>query len=384
MLVQVCVKHPDLINLPYTSTSADYSTGTTLTVANGTIFSANDYILIDKYGSPVAEMAQVASSSSTSITLISNLQFPHQNGSSVTKMTYNQFQIARSNTGIGGTYNVIYTGGFAVSQADESTYNDINGNSAYSYQVYYYNSTAGYLSASGGEALASNLPLYTLGSIQDRTLSIYVDRNSEFISKQSIADWCNEFMARINRSVTDSETTLFANFAILNFIGEYIDLTNQNIETIFLVEYSTDGGITYTDSILPMDSRIKAGNPLSIYTYKYMGEKLFIYSGTGNSTTSNFPTNYPVRVWFYTQQPLLINSADTLPAVYRSYSDVFVDYCLMRANEQSRRLSESAAYYYSKLFKGTQQNPASVTDMINSVRSRIDQGNKAMSLTWLN
>lgn len=363
-----------------------YSTGLDIVVDNGTLFNTGDYIVVERYGSSQCEIGQVASTGATSITLVGDLFFPHSVDSPITLINYNQYQVWRSITGVGGTYLQLGANqGFQLSQPLFSQITDPAGIASYSYKVRYANTTASFYSQFGPEMPAGGYPFSSLGSIQDRVLTLFVDTNGEFINRNSITDWTNELIGRLNRDVTDSESNLFANFLTFTPDGsEYTDMSPYDIESYLLLEYSSDGGQTFPSVISPMDSRIKAASPYSNYSYKLEGDKLFIYSQQypSNGTNYGFPVNDIVRVWYFTQQPQLTSQSDLLPNVYRSYSDVFVDYCMMRASEQSRRLSETGSWYYKKLFTGSNLNTGSYQSIVDSVKLRIGQGNKSMALTW--
>lgn len=386
MPARIKVYPPPVTDSPSTQITTNYTTGTTLVVQNTTDFEINDYLLIERIGSAQAELGQISSiTNATTLVLVGALKFPHNIDTQVTRIDYNQFKVYRSTTGVGGTYILLDTEPFDWDQSF-TWYIDQSGIAAYSYKTTMWNSTTSVESLASGENPAGGFPFYALGRVQSRVLQLYVDETGEFIAESSIADWCNELTTKLNRAVTGTESALFVNS--VNFIpgnNEYTDLTTYNVEGIALIEYSTDGGVTFNnDTINPMDMRIKATNPTSLYSYKLIDQKLFIYNSTATTAAvPDFPAAYTVRMWFYTQQPLMSFKSDYIPTVYRSFSDVYVDYCMMRANEQSRRFQESAAYYYNKLFKGDSKNDPTIKIIIDSVSSRIGQGNKSMATTWL-
>ncbi len=378
MPARISTFHPPIERNPLTFISGGYTSGTTLNVQNTADFLANDYLLIEVYGTPTAEICQVGTiTGASSITLTGTLQFGHPPDAFVTKIDYNQYQVYISTTGIGGTYTQI-TPNRSISVAQQfSTFTDPTALSTYSYKTRWINTTTGAQSLFTTELPASGFPFYSLGSLQQRVLDLYVDSQGSFITIDSINNWSNELLARANREVTESESTLFVDFTTFTpGTSEYTDITSYGVESIALIEYSSDGGLTYRpDTINPTDPRIKSSNTSSYYSYKIINQKLFVYA-YGNSNVPAFPSNYMVRMWYFTQQPQLTLQSDLLPIVYRSFSDVWVDYCMTRANEQSRRLSESATYFDKRFLDGFKS-------MTESIKSRINQGNKTMATSWI-
>lgn len=364
------INHIDLENLPQSFVSLAAVPGDqVLYVKNSAGFGYQDYIVTGVYGDPQSEIVSVSANPSSNTQIpVTTVSFPRPADTQVNKIPFNSIKIYRSATGTGGTYLLLTQIPIAVNQPF-STFIDYEAVSPYSYRYTFYNSNLNIETEFSSEMPYDGFPFWSLNSIQRRVLKIYVDNLGEFISPDSITDWCNELTARLNREVTDSESALFANFFTFTPGGaEYTDISAYGVEAIHRIDYSTDG-VNFLSTINPMDFRVPSQNPTSFYTWVMEGNNLFI--------GQQFPSNYVVRVWYFGQQPMLQQDSDTIPAVYRSFSDVYVDYCLMRASEQSRRLSESATYYDRKFIDG-------MRSCVESVRSRINQGNKSMATTWLN
>ena len=366
------ISHPNISQLPQTLINLPSLAGdSVLYVQNSTVFPQGNYVCAGQYGDPQAETLLVSGAApSVSQITVGNVGFPHPLDTPVTLMPFTVVKAYVSTTGLGGTYTFLSSVPIQVSQS-YTTFTDYASNPVYSYRFTFYNPNLNVETDYSAEIPYSGFPLYSLQSIVKRVLGLYVDNLGEFISPASITDWCNELLARVNREVTDSESALFANFITFTpGSAEYTDMSSYNMEVIHLIEYSTDGGANYYDTINPTDSRIRSLNPTSTYTWFMEGDKLFI---TGPSAPNS---NFVVRVWYYAQQTPLLQQSDTLPTIYRSYSDVWVDYCMVRASEQSRRLSESATYYDRKFIDG-------FTTIVENVRGRINQGNKSISTTWI-
>lgn len=374
------IAHPDITTLPQTFVSNAAIPGdTTLYVQNASDFGVLQYVVVAPYGNPTAQILAINGANPSLNQIQVTPQFGYAVDTSVTQIPFNTIRVYRSLTGLGGTYTLLTQIAIQVDQ-DFTSYTDFGAVSPYSYRYTFYNAQLNVESDYSSEVPYNGFPFYSLNSIQQRVLGLYVDQNAEFIALSSIANWTNELLGKFNREVTDSESAPFATFTTFTpGTSESTDLSSYNIESIFLVEYSTNGGLGWNaDTINPMDSRIKANNPTSAYSYKFFGNEFFVYSTStaAGSQVYSFPSTYLVRIWYFTQQPQLSLESDTLPTLYRSFTDIFVDYCMMRANEQSRRIQESAVYYERKWMPNFEV-------AAESIRGRINQGNKSMALTWI-
>lgn len=371
MGLPITISFEDLTDNPSTNMSGDtVALATILTVKNNETFSQNDYLLVGKYGGAQTEVVQITSSLTNGTRIdVTAMVFPHVSDTPVTKLFFNEIRLERSITGIGGAYTLLATLIPTVNQFN-TVYVDTTATSFYSYRYNYLNSTTGSEGSYSAELPFSGYSFDSLDSIQRRVLDLYVDKTGEFISPASIADWTNELLGILNRSVTDSESGPFLDyFTYIPGGEEYHDISSYGVEVISFIEYSTDGGMTYSTGsyVGPMDGRGGSRNSSSIWSYILRGDRLFIYDA--------FPPSYVVRVWFFAQQPILVVQSDRLPSVYRSYTEAFVNYGLMRSHERSRRFQEAAAYY-SKNFTKT------FDVMVPKIRARLNQGNETMSTPW--
>jgi hypothetical protein len=369
---QVNLAHPDITDSPSSNIDGDLVAGATaMSVKNNTVFSLGDFLLIGKYGGAQTEVTQITGSITPGEAItVSALLYSHVSDTTVTKIPFNEVVLTRSLTGIGGTYTTLTTFYPQVSQFS-SQYIDTTGVSPYSYQYYFLNSTTGGVSGLSAELPYGGYFFDALDTLQKRVLDLYVDKQGEFISPDSIRDWFNELLGILNRAVTDSESAPFINFFTITPGGAAsTDISSYNAEVISFIEYSTDGGNTYPvgNTIGPMDSRVGSQNSATVYSWMLRADSLFIYNA--------FPSNYVVRVWYFSQQPLLQVQSDRLPTLYRSWTEVFVNYGLMRSYERARRFQESALYYKSKY--ETERDV-----MVPKIRSRINQGNQTMGTDWL-
>lgn len=373
------IGHPDISSLPQTFITVPAVSGDTeLFVQNSTDFSVGNYVVLNKYSSPNSQIILLVNANPTLTSMSPGaLDFSYAVDSPVVFIPFNSINIYRSITGTGGTYSFLVRIPIQVDQ-DFSTYTDMTAVSPYSYRYTFFNSNLNIESDFSSEYPFSGFPFYSLNSLQRRTLTLFVDKLGEYITQESISDWVNEFVGKLNRGVTDSETGPFVDF--VKFVpgsSEYTDISSYKIESVFFAEYSADG-VSNWMPISPTDSRINSTSPITQYSWDLIGNKFFV-----KPVNPQFPTTYTVRLWFYTQQSLLINESDVLPILYRSYTDVVLDYCMMRANEQSRRLSESADYYRKKTF-GNDGKSGNYGMIVEDIRSMIAQGNMSMATTWVN
>ena len=116
---------------------------TSISVENTQGFVINDYLVIERVRTEIAEIRKIAATpvSNTDITLEA-LKFAHKKGTQVQKILFNQRKFYRANSKT-GTYVVLGTKDIEVDRPDGTFYEDTVGTSSHWYKCTYYNSTTG-------------------------------------------------------------------------------------------------------------------------------------------------------------------------------------------------------------------------------------------------
>ncbi len=175
------------VSTPATTTTAALAYGgTTVTVSSSTGFAANDFILIEEQGHELNEIRKISSvDSATQITLTGGVIYPHTTGADITKLTYDQYRITRSDDNL--TYSTIVTDDIDyTNEHNQIDYLDTSAGASDSkyYKVYYYNSHSG--------TLALQATLYNQDNFSYCPVSIFaseigvLDTNNENFVAQAL------------------------------------------------------------------------------------------------------------------------------------------------------------------------------------------------------
>ena len=112
-----------------------------ISVDNAQGFATDDYIVIERVRSEIAEVIKISTVSGNTITLSAGVSFAHKDGTRVQKILFNQrkFYRASSKTGV---YTLLGTAkDIEVDRPDGTFYEDATGTSSNWYKATYYNST---------------------------------------------------------------------------------------------------------------------------------------------------------------------------------------------------------------------------------------------------
>lgn len=376
------LSQPDISNNILTFIAADVAkTDVTIQLKNTAGLNANDFLLFSKFGFPQTEIVRISSvDSPTQVTLVSGCLFPHASDTTVFQIPYDKFRIYRSLTGVGGSYTLLAE---LPLQVDElmNVYRDPNAQSPYSYQFSYLNSFNLQESVKSDEIPFTGYPDWSLKSIQDTVLDLFNDPNEEFITRSSITTWVNECYRNIQNKVQPSDSPYDVVSATITWDGRNdsspFDLTSLSafntspLISIYRVEYSTDGGLNFPYTITPKDFRIVDDiGSIGPYDYRLAGTSIFI--------AGNMPAGYIIRIWYTTLPSNLSEPTDVLKDPFKPFTMLFVNYCLMRAHEKDRKMTELATYYKDQV-KDEFDMPEGI---VSRIRARIKQGNKAIATTW--
>jgi hypothetical protein len=367
-------EHLDLTYSPSTYIKGDYTSGVILSVANTAGFKANNYIVLGRIGqAESAEIVKISSiDSATQMTLVAAPTFPHASDSSVTYIAYNEWRVYRSVTGIGGEYTLFSQLPIQIDQLLNATFDDTS-ESPYSYRYSFYNTTDTTESDLSDEYPFGGYSDAALGGIQDAVMTLFGDEDQRFLTRSMITVWANQWYRRCQLAILSSDTPYFISNFTLTAQANVLsyDISAYDVIGIYMAEISRDGGVTFVETISPKDFRVQddAGN-ISTFDYRLEGNNLVI--------TPDMPAGFIMRIWYVTNPISLVNTTDELANPLKGLVDYCVEFCLMRAHEKDRRMTELASYYQKQvnIFFNAPDSP------LKKLRSRIKQGNYSISTTF--
>jgi hypothetical protein len=105
----IWVRLPDLSSFQKTYLSGDEASGqTTLSVLKGSDFSANNYVIIGIPGTEQAEIRKISSVSATTIVISAATSYDHNQGTIITFIPFNQFELYSASSS-GGSFSLLST-----------------------------------------------------------------------------------------------------------------------------------------------------------------------------------------------------------------------------------------------------------------------------------
>ena len=183
--VELFFSFPEIKDNQRTYLDDDVQSGVILS-ADGTNFTMDQYIVIGQPGNVKTEIAKILSATDTTITLASNLQFPHNRGDVIRFIPYNQIAPLYS-TDSGLNWNTIT----AVDIREDSTETYMQRStdlSTYEYKFRFYNSTTGLYSSYSDKVSALGYPDNSIWAVKNRALGELGEERSELINEQFLND----------------------------------------------------------------------------------------------------------------------------------------------------------------------------------------------------
>lgn len=168
----------------------DVSSGATSITANGTFFSANQYIIVGQPGQEKSEIVKISSVTNTTFSLNSALIFSHNRGEIITFIEYNQIEPQRSTDG-GTTFSALTI--IDINPQFSETYLQRTGDATTNvYRFRFYNSTSGLYSGYSDNVTASGYDDNTVYAIKQRALSQMGEKITDLITSDFLNDALNE------------------------------------------------------------------------------------------------------------------------------------------------------------------------------------------------
>jgi hypothetical protein len=350
------IKNPEVSSNIKTFLSADYTSGTTLSVDGSTSFAINQYILIGEPGLEGTEMTNltVAPPTSTSLT-VSALSFSHPKGTPVYYISYDQFALEYRTSSVGGW--VAY-GGMPSNLNFDSQYTEYRDSAAlstYGWRYRYYSTEKAAYSDYSDTITASGWDRTAVGYMVREVRKIIGDVDAKTVTDTEIIRFFNKaqdkiyalydrwwFLLKIGTVIeTVASTKGYAlptdfgrmHTVLFNYVNGAAD-TTYNLKYLPLIEYD----------YASRDNTSADSDEIKYYT---------IYPGDSTS-----PAGY-LYIW---PTPETAN-LDITPRYYKKFTDLdsfgdetevpipsmLEDYAL--AEIFKIRKQESAADYYDKLFR---------------------------------
>ena len=150
--------------------------------ANGTNFTANDYVVLGKLGTEKSEIVKLSSASSTTIVTTTALIFAHNRGDLITYIPYNQIVLERS-TDAGVNYTALTAVDIQADNLDTIIQRPTDAVTDY-YKVRFYNSTTLDYSDYSDPILGSGYADNTVFSIKARALKSLGESISDLITNE--------------------------------------------------------------------------------------------------------------------------------------------------------------------------------------------------------
>jgi hypothetical protein len=170
--------------------NADSATGATSLSANGINFAANQYILLGQAGNEFSEIAQIATANSTTVTLVSPANFPHNRGDLIRFIPYNQITAEWSiNNGVS------FSAMSAINIRADSTETYLQRPadlSSYVYRFRFSNSTTSQFSAYSDTVSGAGYADNTIYAVKKRALDQLGEVRSDLITDQFLNDCIQE------------------------------------------------------------------------------------------------------------------------------------------------------------------------------------------------
>lgn len=169
---------------------ADVASGVTSLSANGSFFSANQYIIIGQPGQEKSEIVKINTVTNSAITLVSATVFAHNRGDVITLIEYNQIEPMRS-TDAGVNYSALTI--IDINPQVVETYLQRTGDITTDYYKFrFYNSTSGLYSGYSDPIIASGYEDNSVYAIKQRALSQMGEKVSDLITDNFLNDALNE------------------------------------------------------------------------------------------------------------------------------------------------------------------------------------------------
>ncbi len=342
-MIELKLEHPQLEGNPNTILTEQANAGaTSISVANNSGFSANDFIVIGNSGSEFTEIVRISSlSGNNTINLATALKFSHYYSSPVTLIYYDKIEIERA-ISKEGPYTLIATIDIAIDE-DFTTFRDENGDIDKFYRVRYKNSynnkTSTYSSPLAGIGFTEN----SVRILLEKAKKLFSRYSDKIISREDWMEFLNEgYRVMINRILAINKDFGVKSITINPVDGKFpLPSDFLKVRRVF-VKYGTgkERPAKYLDFGIYDPSTMTFSDFSPVYYFE------------GNSIiVKPFKENTQLILRYYYLPPKLQFDDDVLDPAYilPSQASIVVDYVLKRALELDKRYEEAA--WYGQVFE---------------------------------
>lgn len=185
---RLSIVNPDLSRSEVTQLSADYTTGTALTVLNNEVFADGDIAVIGNLGTEQAESRPVGGTTGTTqIDLDSALDFDHNNGAPVYRSEYDQIEVSHAPSGV---WTVLSTLDIQWDK-HKTIYIHQGGTNNSSYRFRFKNSATGDFSEYSQTVGGGGYTATQIGSLIENVRLVINDPNAEVVTDEEIIRFLN-------------------------------------------------------------------------------------------------------------------------------------------------------------------------------------------------
>ena len=322
--MKIFIGHPYYRSNQYSQLASDYASAvTTVKVKNTDGFVTTKYAVLGAVGYEQAELVQTGTVTSPDTLAGFTTLYPHNADDRVTVFDYNQIKIYRSTTGINGTYSLLGSPINIQIDHDATPFEDTTSQSTYYYKFSYYNSTSLLESDLSDPISATGFSFYSAKTLIDRILSLFGDAKAEFVSRDEVMGYLNEFYERAQRKHTIATKRLNIKWDTITLVS---GTDEYSLFSDFLMEkglkVSLDNGSTYPLSCASMntDSVGHIENTNIRYGYSIYGSTIKF---------DPIPQAADLVKVFYVPTPTLFSlETDTLLSPFQNTTSMFIKYGL--------------------------------------------------------
>jgi len=375
--------NPDLTSSEVTYLTADYTTGTTLTVAYNAVFANDDFVVIGLMGNEKTEAIDVTNTvGATDVSISANLQFPHQSGTPVYRSEYNRIEISGDS---GSGWSVLSTIDIQWDKT-KTIYVHQGGTNADSYRFRFYNSASGNYSEYSPTITGAGFNKTQLGYRIDKIRKEINDPEGQMISTDKLIDLYDEAKDIVkgmrndwwfwrktdNGTITTTAATRQYDLDTISTKIEYVkdvryrDASTANVE---LYPLSYKGTLEFDDLVKDVTNP-EEDDSLTCYTI----------DPPDDNSTSGYLSVYPLPettnagsfyIRYYEPDDTYNDVSDVITIPQPSILDHYVlSYCYNLRGELDRSRQERSLFYGPTNFRKRTEQPTGI-----ALLERI-QGNK--------
>jgi hypothetical protein len=323
----------------YSFLSNNYASGvSSVVVDNGAGFTADDYLLFGNFGSETAEIVQLSSITTNTMTLKTNTKFAHPESTKITILQYNQVKFYHTAAATFSSTEDYLTAVDIEADSLFTKYTDTAHTTGFDWFCFYNETTDAITSQSNAIPLAG----FGDGSVKkilDDFFSLLNDKELKVITMDDAFSWLNEAygLARTELNLINNEYTVSTSYSISVTSGTSEYALPTGFSSLISVYNDTDDVNIDTINASEVDSYNRS-DLSTIKTY-LRGS----YIGFAPTPTSNF-TAYIRYKTNYTKVTSYYDNID-LPGIT---PDNLKDYMMFRA---CKKLGRVDAKDYYDIFK---------------------------------